>query len=85
MSKEEQLAKRIAGLEADEREILEAMLDRLEKGRQTYGPWLVNDGRNYRSEAFSEVIDALHYCAAGLLQLSRCPACGRKHTEKVCA
>lgn len=85
MSKRDEIAKRIAALEADEREIVETLLNRMEAGRKTYGPWMVNDGRDFAAEALEEVIDALHYCAAHLVQLSRCPCCGRKHLEKVCA
>ena len=85
MSDTEKLAKRIDALEDDEKAIVEVLLDRLEKGRKTYGPWKVDDGRDLKKEAFEEVIDALHYCAARLVQLSRCPCCKGEHPEKVCA
>jgi hypothetical protein len=85
MTRAEKLAARIELLSADELEILETLLSRLEKGRKCYGPWMVNDGRDYDAEALAEVMDALHYCAARLVQLNRCPCCGRKHREKVCA
>jgi len=65
------LAERIERLPADERAILESLLDRLERGRADYGPWRVDDERDYGEEAFTEVIDGLHYCAAGLLRLRR--------------
>ncbi|MGI5865486.1 MAG: exonuclease domain-containing protein [Myxococcales bacterium] len=64
------LGRRVAGLVADERPIVEALLDRIEGGRADYGPWEVDDGRDYRAEAFAEVIDGLHYCAAELVRLS---------------
>ncbi|MBN1632135.1 MAG: hypothetical protein JW990_20450 [Thermoleophilia bacterium] len=67
----EMLAERIARLPTDERFILETLLDRLEQGRDEYGPWNVGDRRDYREEAFTEVIDGLHYCAAGLVRLRR--------------
>ncbi len=65
------LAERIAALPDDERAILETLLDRIEEGRQRYGVWNVNDGREYPAETLDEVIDALHYCAAGLVRLRR--------------
>ena len=63
-----QLAQRIAMLPSVERTIIEALLDRIEQGRTEYGPWKLDDGRDYPKEAFDEVIDALHYCAAALLK-----------------
>ncbi|MBN2717903.1 MAG: hypothetical protein JXX14_18790 [Deltaproteobacteria bacterium] len=68
-----QLAQRIAMLPPAERAIVEALLDRIEQGRTEYGPWKLDDGRDYSKEAFDEVIDALHYCAAALLK--KTPAC----------
>lgn len=58
-------------LQGDERAIAEAALSRLDEGRTTYGPWKVDDGRDYPREAMAEVIDALHYCAAELVRLRR--------------
>ena len=75
MSQATTLAERIEALQADERAILEKLLDRIEQGRKVYGPWKVDDGRDYRAEAFDEVIDALHYCAAALVKKSGC-RCG---------
>lgn len=65
------LAERIERLPADERAILEALLDRLEQGRADYGPWQVDDGRDNVAEAFDEILDAMHYTAAGLVRLKR--------------
>jgi len=65
------LGRRISNLVADERPIVEALLDRIEGGRAEYGPWKVDDGRDYRAEVFAEVIDGLHYCAAELVRLGR--------------
>lgn len=65
------LADRIAALPEDERAILETLLDRIEEGRQQYGVWNVEDGRDYPSETLDEVIDALHYRAAGLVRMRR--------------
>ena len=65
------VGRRVANLVEDERPIVEALLDRIEGGRDQYGPWKVDDGRDYRAEAFAEVIDGLHYCAAELVRLKR--------------
>ncbi len=65
------LAERIERLPADERDIMEALLDRLEQGRADYGPWHVDDGRDNVAEAFDEILDAMHYTAAGLVRLRR--------------
>ena len=65
------LAERIESLPTDERAILESLLGRLELGRRIYGPWVIDDGRDYPTEAFAEIIDCLHYCAAALLRLQR--------------
>ncbi len=73
MSSPADLADRIAALSDDERAILETLLDRLAEGRQRYGVWNVDDGREYPAETLDEVIDALHYCAAGLVRLRRRP------------
>ncbi len=85
MSDTRKLIERIEALEADEQKIIEALLERLERGRRDYGPWRVNDGREYRAEAFAEVIDALHYCAAALVLSSGCACCGKHHKEEACA
>jgi hypothetical protein len=58
-------------LNSDERQIVEAVLGRLDQGRSCYGPWKIDGGRDYPKEAFAEVIDALHYCAAELVRLRR--------------
>lgn len=62
------LIERIDALRKDERRIIEVLLDRIDQGRKVYGPWRIDDGRNYSKETFEEVIDALHYCAAALLK-----------------
>ncbi|MBI5531810.1 MAG: hypothetical protein HY898_03785 [Deltaproteobacteria bacterium] len=66
-----ELADRIAVLADDERSILEVLLERMGQGRQRYGVWNVDDGREYPAETLDEVIDALHYCAAALVRLRR--------------
>jgi hypothetical protein len=65
------LARRIESLPADERAIVELLVHRLEAGLQCYGPWHVDDGRDYRAEVLDEVLDGLHYCAAELVRLGR--------------
>ncbi|MCC6649272.1 MAG: hypothetical protein IT374_27345 [Polyangiaceae bacterium] len=64
-------AARIAGFAPDERAIVETLLRRLDEGRLQYGPWRVDDGRDNPREALAEVVDALHYCAAELVRLSK--------------
>jgi DNA polymerase-3 subunit epsilon len=65
------LGGRVTALAADERQICETLLFRLEQGRKQYGPWHVDDGRNYPSEAYAEVLDGLHYVAAELVRRRR--------------
>lgn len=76
MSVATNLAERIDALQADERAIVEKLLGRIEQGREVYGPWKVDDGRDYREEALAEVIDALHYCAAALVKKKEGCRCG---------
>ena len=65
------IAIRAAALEGDEQAILETLLARIDNGRGTYGPWRVNDGREYPREALHEVFDAPNYVAAELVRLDR--------------
>jgi hypothetical protein len=65
------LVQRISGMPADEQTIIKALVDRLDTGRQSYGPWRIDDGRQYEAEALEEVLDALHYVAAQLVRLGR--------------
>ncbi len=60
-----------AGLSTDERAIVELLRQRLDDGRRQYGPWRVDDGRDNPREALAEVVDALHYCAAELVRLTK--------------
>ncbi|MBE7449178.1 MAG: hypothetical protein HS111_09860 [Kofleriaceae bacterium] len=57
------------GLGSDERKILGTCARRLSAGKKSYGEWTLDDGRDYATEAFEEVIDGLHYAAAGLLKI----------------
>jgi len=52
----------------DERKILALIKERLDQGRDLYGPWRVADEREYPNEALEEVLDALAYIAAELLR-----------------
>jgi hypothetical protein len=71
LNSSELLARRIDALAGDERLILEALVSRIELGASEYGPWHIDDGRDYPKEAFAEVIDGLHYCAAELVRRRR--------------
>lgn len=77
------VADRIEALATDERLILESLLARLELGRHQYGPWVVDDGRAYPAEAYEEVIDGLHYCAAEIVRRHRL-ATARRRRVYVC-
>ncbi len=57
--------------DGDEDAILAVQAARLTEGKHTYGKWRVGDGRNNPGEALLEVLDALNYCAAELVRLSR--------------
>ena len=65
---EYRLAVRISSLGADEQRILIKTLERLEQGKKEYGEWKIPDGRDYDNEVLEEVIDALQYCAAKLIE-----------------
>lgn len=58
----------LVGLAPDERAILRLSAQRLLAGQRVYGRWSVADGRAYEREGLEEVVDALHYAAAGLLR-----------------
>ena len=73
----------VTGLPADERQICDALLGRLAQGRRQYGPWRLDDGRDYPSEAYAEVLDGLHYTAAELVRRRRIEA-GRRRRIYVC-
>jgi len=71
LSERMRLGGRLSKLAGDERQIFEALLSRLDQGRKAYGPWCVDDGRDYPSEAYAEVLDGLHYVAAELVKQRR--------------
>ncbi len=58
-------------LSGNEKAILDMSFQRILLGQHSYGPWYVHDGRDYPQEALEEVIDALHYCAAGLVKIKQ--------------
>jgi hypothetical protein len=64
-----ELVRRIKALNNVEQDLIEIILTRIENGRRVYGPWKIKDGRSYNEEALQEIIDALHYCAVGLLEI----------------
>lgn len=82
---EKKLLTRIKALKGDEPKIVETLLDRMDDGRADYGPWKVDDSRDYVAEGLAEVIDGLLYCAAGLVRLKVCAHCGKHHREEFCA
>ena len=66
------LGGRLDRLEADEREIIETLIERISAGRGNYGPWHVDhDPRDYLAEAYFEMVDGLNYLAAQLVRLQR--------------
>jgi hypothetical protein len=67
----EVLTRRILALANDECLILESLLARLELGQHQYGPWILDDGRDYPAEAYEEVLDGMHYCAAEIVRQRR--------------
>ena len=74
----------LGALEADERQMVETLLARMHAGRSEYGPWRTDDGRVYPREALMEVIDALNYCAAELVRLTRAGTAERARRVYVC-
>ena len=64
------LVQRISQMPTDEQSIIKALIDRLDAGRQAYGPWRIDDSRQYEAEALEEVLDALHYVAAQLVRMA---------------
>ena len=63
------LMTRVMALRADEHAIVTALLERIEAGRADYGPWRVDDGRDYTEEALQELLDGMAYVAAGIVRL----------------
>lgn len=58
-------------LSEDEIEIAKLVLSRLKAGRKNYGPWKVDDGRDYPLEMLSELLDGMMYDAAEIVRLRR--------------
>ncbi len=61
----------LRGLGPLEREIASMVIERLQDGEETYGPWPTDDDREYPQEALEEVLDGMTYLAAELLRLQR--------------
>jgi hypothetical protein len=61
----------LSGLGPLEREIASMVIERLQDGEETYGPWPTDDNRLYPQEALEEVLDGMTYLAAELLRLQR--------------
>jgi hypothetical protein len=66
-----ELADIIGEMPTDERDIITDLVLRIERGREQYGPWSLEDQRAMVTEAYEECLDALHYVTARLLQLRR--------------
>ena len=83
---EAQLVTRIRALEADERAVVETIIERVDAARASYGPWRTDDGRSYPHEALLEVLDGMAYLAGELVRLGkgRRPAVHRAPRIYVC-
>lgn len=59
----------LGGLEGDELDVVGVVIERLQAGRISYGPFdLRNDRRDFDGEATDEFLDGVIYLAAGLLR-----------------
>lgn len=58
-------------LPKDEAAIVLELLGRMMRARHVYGPWDVDDERDYHQEALEELIDGLAYLTAELLRLKK--------------
>jgi hypothetical protein len=67
----EEIAKTVAGFKADEKEIVSTIVQRIDRGRDVYGPWEIGGDqyRDYRQEALEELLDGMNYLAAELVRL----------------
>jgi hypothetical protein len=67
----EEIAKTVAGFQADEKEIISTIVQRIDRGRSIYGPWEIGgeQPRNYVQEALEEALDGMNYIAAELVRL----------------
>jgi hypothetical protein len=67
----EEIAKTVAGFQADEKEIVSTIIQRIDRGRSIYGPWEIGGDkpRNYVQEALEEAFDGMSYIAAELYRL----------------
>jgi hypothetical protein len=55
-------------METDENKLVRLIKKRLDIGRTKYGPWEINDDRNYERETLEELLDAALYLAAAILK-----------------
>jgi len=59
-----EITKRLLRLPGDELALVEAMLDRLDLGRSSYGAWLASqESRDLARERLEELLDAAWYSA----------------------
>ena len=61
--------RRVNRLGPFESKIIDLQIDRLLTGQKTYGEWEPNGGRDLSIEAYEELLDAVQYLAARLLEL----------------
>jgi hypothetical protein len=64
-----ELLRKITTLGEFEQKIIALQVDRLLEGRAQYGDWKRDSGRSMTKEALEEVLDALQYISAQLLEL----------------
>ena len=69
----EDIAKTVAGFQADELEIVSTIIQRIDRGRKEYGPWEIDQDhhRDYRREALEELTDSLAYLTAEVVRMTR--------------
>jgi len=67
----QELSHAIQRLQEDERLIVTTIVERIDRGRDEYGPWEIDKDhyRNYRQEALEELLDGTAYLAAELVRM----------------
>jgi hypothetical protein len=67
----EEIVSMLAKFEPDEKEIVATIVQRIDRGRREYGPWEIDKDhdRDYRREAFEELVDTAIYSSAELVRM----------------
>jgi len=67
----EEIVSTMANFYPDEKEIVAAIIQRIDRGREQYGPWEIDQdrGRDYVQEALEENFDCMVYQAAQLVKI----------------